>query len=82
MRGGHDGAEDHDVALGAVAAHDTNNLIGVDSGVRLADLVVKARLTDRADEDVVRLPGHPHALSSNIAENPDSDTGAGEVVSL
>ena len=29
---------------------------------------------------MVRLPGHPDALSSNIAENADGDTGAGEGV--
>lgn len=74
--GGADGAEDDDVAVDALVAHDSDGLGQVESGVGLGDLIIEAGLTDHGDEDMVGLTGHADLLLGHFAEHTDGDTGA------
>ena len=65
-----------------LVAHDTDGLDGQQHCERLADLVIQACLADLGNVDVVGLLQNLDLLACNGAENTDSETGAGEGVTL
>lgn len=70
---GLDRAQEHNVLVHTLVAHDAHGSAGVKGREGLADLVVQAGLPNHADEDVVRLPCHLDALRGGLAEDPDCD---------
>lgn len=78
--GGLDGAQQDDVLVDALVAHDADGAAGVQGRERLPDLVVQAGLPDHADEDVVGLAHHLDALGRRLAQDADGDARARERV--
>lgn len=78
--GGLDGAQQDDVLVHALVAHDAHGAAGVQRREGLPDLVVQAGLADAGDEDVVGLAHHLDALGRRLAQDPDRDARARERV--
>ena len=78
--GSRDGAEDDDVAIDTLIAHDADGAGRVDSRVRLRDLIVQTRLADLGNENVVGLARDAHLLLGDLAEDAHGDTRAREGV--
>ena len=62
--------------------HHTNSLYGQQHCKRLTDLVVDSGLADFFDVDAIGLLEDLDLLASNGTEDPNSETGAGEGVTL
>lgn len=75
------GAQDDNVAVHTLVAHDTDGLRQVQSGIGLGDLVVETSLADHRDEDVVGLTGHADLLLGHFAKHANGEAGTGEGVS-
>lgn len=66
-------AQQHNVLVHALVTHDSDGSTGIKCSKGLANLVVESCLADHADEDVVRLAGHFHALGRDFSKDPDGD---------
>lgn len=66
-------AQQHNVLVNTLVAHDADGTAGIKRCKGLADLVVESCLADHADEDVVCLASHFHPFGCDFSEDPDGD---------
>lgn len=79
VRGRHR-AQDDNVAVDALVAHDTHSTARINCRVRLRNLVVQAGLADLRNENVIGLAGNAHLLLRHLTQNADGNAGTGEGV--